>query len=148
MSTKKSKAATEIFSKILGYVSFGEMLNSIRLSEAISQKAFAKKLGISTSELCDLEKGRKFLSLQRATKFAKKLDDSPEVFIQYVIQDEILRAGLSCLVKILPNRKAAQDLAYESRIADGVQFTESQSHPLTVTENFQIHWSSSIKANC
>jgi transcriptional regulator with XRE-family HTH domain len=107
MSTKKSKSAKDVFNKILGHVSFGEMLHSLRASEETSQKAFAKKLGISTTELCDIEKGRKFISLQRAASFAKKLSDSPEVFIQYVIQDEILRAGLNCAVEILPNKNAA-----------------------------------------
>ena len=107
MSTRKSKSANEIFNKTLGHVSFGEMLHSLRLTEETSQKSFAKKLGISTTELCDIEKGRKFISLQRATSFAKKLNDSPEVFIQYVIQDEILRAGLNCEIKILPNKNAA-----------------------------------------
>jgi transcriptional regulator with XRE-family HTH domain len=107
MNTKKSKSASDIFKKVLGHVSFGEMIHSLRLTEEITQKAFAKKLGISTSELCDIEKGRKFISIQRATKFAKKLNDSPEVFIQYIIQDEILRAGLKCVIKILPNKSAA-----------------------------------------
>ena len=107
MSTKKSKSATEVFNKTLGHVTFGEMLHSLRLTEEISQKAFAKKLKISTSELCDIEKGRKFISIQRATRFAKKLHDSPEVFIQYVIQDEILKAGLNCEIKILPIKNAA-----------------------------------------
>lgn len=107
MSTRKSKSATEVFNKTIGHVTFGEMLHSLRLAEQISQKTFAKRLGISTSELCDIEKGRKFISLQRATSFAKKLQDSPEVFIQYVIQDEVLRAGLNCEIKILPSKNAA-----------------------------------------
>lgn len=107
MSTKKNKLATEVFKQILGHVSFGEMMNSIRLSEGLSQKTFAKRLEISTSELCDIEKGRKFVSIQRAALFAKRLKDSPEVFIQYVIQDEILRAGLNCGVTIHSSKKAS-----------------------------------------
>ena len=57
MSTKKNKLATEVFKQILGHVSFGEMMNSIRLSEGLSQKTFAKRVEISTSELFDIEKG-------------------------------------------------------------------------------------------
>ncbi len=107
MSIKKNRPASEVFSQILGHVSFGDMLTSIRLSEEISQKDFAKNLGISKSDLCDIEKGRKFVSIQRAAQFAKKLNDSPEVFIQYVIQDEILRAGLNCAIKIVPKKIAS-----------------------------------------
>jgi transcriptional regulator with XRE-family HTH domain len=107
MSTKKIKLASDFFKKILGHVSFGEMLHSLRMTEEISQKDFAKKLGISTTELCDIEKSRKFISIQRAVLFAKKLSDSPEVFIQYVVQDEILRAGLKFEIKILQPKKVA-----------------------------------------
>jgi transcriptional regulator with XRE-family HTH domain len=106
MNTKKTISAKNAFSETIGYIPFGEMIYSLRLTEEYSQKDFAKKLGISTSELCDIEKGRKFISIQRASIFAKKLNDSIEVFIQYVVQDEVIRAGLKCEVQILPKKSA------------------------------------------
>ncbi len=43
------------------------------LSEEMSQVEFAKQLGISRSHLCDIEKGRKSVSVARAARFAKIL---------------------------------------------------------------------------
>lgn len=86
---------------------FGEMLSSVRLSDDISQKDFAARLKISPQELCDIEKGRKYISVERAAKFATALGDSPEVFALAVIQDELFRAGLNCHVKLVTREEAA-----------------------------------------
>ncbi len=51
MKTSKSKKAKEVFETILGHVSFGEMLASLRECDDISHKDFAAKLGISKQEL-------------------------------------------------------------------------------------------------
>ena len=96
----KSKAAKKVLKDILGHVSFGEMLASIRACDEISQKDFAKLLGISKQELCDIEKARKFVSVERAIKFADLLGDSPEVFAKFILQDQLYRAGLNCKVSI------------------------------------------------
>jgi transcriptional regulator with XRE-family HTH domain len=103
----KTQKARDVLNKILGHISFGEMIHSLRLSEDISQKELAKKLKISPQELCDIEKGRKFISVERATKFAHLLGDSPEVFALYVIQDELYHAGLTCNIKIVSEENAA-----------------------------------------
>jgi DNA-binding XRE family transcriptional regulator len=103
MTTKK---ANEIFKNLYGHVTFGEMLNSMRHSEDLTQKDFAKKLNISQQDLCDIEKGRKNISIERAVQFAELLNDSPEVFAEYVIQDQLYRAGLNCKINIKPNEAA------------------------------------------
>lgn len=101
-----SRNANEVLKEILGNVTFGEMLSSLRECDEISQKDFAKTLGISKQELCDIERGRKFVSVERAIKFANALGDSPEVFVQFVLQDQIYRAGLNCKVTINPDEAA------------------------------------------
>ena len=92
--------AKDFFKELYGHVSFGEMLSSIRYSEGHSQKNFAKLLDISQQDLCDIEKGRKSVSVERAVRFAKLLKDSPEVFAKYVLQDQLIRAGLNCKIKL------------------------------------------------
>jgi transcriptional regulator with XRE-family HTH domain len=92
--------AKDYFKELYGYVSFGEMLSSIRYSENYSQKSFARLLEISQQDLCDIEKGRKSVSVERAVHFARLLNDSPEVFAEYVLQDQLVRAGLNCKVKL------------------------------------------------
>jgi transcriptional regulator with XRE-family HTH domain len=79
MTTKQRKSATLQFleHKAGGLLTLGRLLEAIRLGDDISQAAFARKLGISRSHLCDIEHGRKSVSLPRALKFAKTLGYPP-----------------------------------------------------------------------
>lgn len=81
-------------------MTLGSMLESIRLSDECPQKEFAKKMGISQSHLCDIEKGRKSVSPARAAQFAKALGYSESQFIRFAIQDELNRSGLKFNVLI------------------------------------------------
>lgn len=101
-----SKKARDVFKELYGHVSFGEMLSSTRYSDGLTQKDFAKKLKISQQDLCDIEKGRKNVSVERAVQFAELLNDSPEVFVEYVIQDQLYRVGLNCKIRVESNEAA------------------------------------------
>ena len=70
------------------------MLNAIRVTDEYTQIQYAKKLKISRQELCNIEKNRKIVSVERAVKFAKKLGYSPKVFAKYALQDQLDRAGI------------------------------------------------------
>jgi hypothetical protein len=45
-----------------GPLTFGRAVESVRKSEGLSKDACAKRLGVSKSHLCDVEKGRKTVS--------------------------------------------------------------------------------------
>ena len=62
-------------------LTLGGLLESIRMSEHMSQAEFSKKLRISPSHLCDIEKGRKVVSPERAARFAKFLGRSQQQFL-------------------------------------------------------------------
>ena len=81
-------------------LTLGGLLESIRLSDELSQSAFAKKLGISPSHLCDIEKGRKVISPERAARFAKILGRSREQFVRLSLQSLLDEAGLKMKVKV------------------------------------------------
>ena len=101
MSTKRKSSAMKFLEEVAGSAfSFGALLESLRLSEEISQIAFAKKLGISPSHLCDIEKGRKVVSAGRAAQFANLLDRSESQFVRLALQDEIERFGLKLKVSV------------------------------------------------
>jgi transcriptional regulator with XRE-family HTH domain len=70
------------------------------LGEELSQVEFAGQLGISKSHLCDIEKGRKLVSPERAAIFAKILQYSSEQFVRLALQDQVEKAGLKFKVKI------------------------------------------------
>ncbi len=59
-------------------------------------------LGISPANLCDIEKGRKGISLTKAAEIARVLGYPEEVLVGIVIADEIAAAGLDYRVQLIP----------------------------------------------
>jgi transcriptional regulator with XRE-family HTH domain len=101
MITKKKSATMKFLEKTAGRtLSMGGLLESLRLSEEMSQIAFAKKLKISPSHLCDIEKGRKAVSAARAANFAEALHRSQAQFVRLALQDEVQRSGLKLKVNV------------------------------------------------
>jgi len=93
MTTEKKYGRAEL-AKEYGPLTFGRALWSHRKCEEISQKDFAKMLGISPSSLCDLEKGRKLPSVNRAAKIANILDQPEKIWIRLALQDMLREADL------------------------------------------------------
>ncbi len=79
----------------LSEVTFAQMLANERLSEELTMAQFAKKLEISVSHLNDIEKGRKFVSPQRAALFATKLGYSETKYVRIALQDILNHSGLN-----------------------------------------------------
>ena len=101
MSIKIKSNTMKYLEQIAGRpLTLGGLLESIRLGEEMSQAAFARKLGISPSHLCDIEKGRKVVGPARAARFAKILGRSPEQFVRLSLQELIDEAGLKMRVNI------------------------------------------------
>lgn len=83
-----------------GSLTLGRAIESIRKSEDLSQDECAKKLGVSKSHLCDVEKGRKTVSPERAAKWARTLGYPESVLVRLAIQGELDAAGLRYRVEI------------------------------------------------
>ncbi len=83
-----------------GPLTFGKSLWAYRKCEEISQKDFAKMLGISISSLCDLEKERKIPSAERAARIAKLLQEPVIFWVQLALQDQIRKQGLDLKVSV------------------------------------------------
>ncbi len=64
------------------------------------QAVFAKRLGISAANLCDLEKGRKVPSLNRVVKIARKLGISEMLLVQVALQDLLKREKLKLTISV------------------------------------------------
>lgn len=99
-STKKSTAMKFLEDLSGGPLNLAEFLTSIRIGEEMSYKEFASKLGISRSHLCDIEKGRKAVSLDRAIEFAEILGYSKNQFARLALQTQVNNAGLRYKVRI------------------------------------------------
>lgn len=106
MSTKKSYDL-ENLNKKLGSITVGSFLRSWRESEEHKQQEFAKMLNMSSANLCDIEKGRKGVSPQKAAEIAKIIGYSPTVLIELALKEQLKDAGLSYEVTITPSSKKA-----------------------------------------
>ncbi len=102
-NTRPGVAADVFLEDLLGGpLTLRDLLVAIRQGEDLSQAAFARQLGISRSHLCDIEKGRKTVSPQRAARFARTLGYSAEQFVQLALQQEVDDAGLGMRVQLVP----------------------------------------------
>lgn len=101
MSTKKLiKYGTKELERDIGVLTIARLLVAHRLGEEMNQKEFAKFLGITSSSLCDMEKGRKIPSPTRAAKIAKKLGMYELSWIQMAIQDQLRKDKIYCKVRL------------------------------------------------
>jgi transcriptional regulator with XRE-family HTH domain len=105
MITKVKKPRNDTTLKKLEAISgetltLGSLLWAIRQGETLSQIEFAEMLGISKQYLCDVERGRRFVSPKMAAQYAKKLGYSVNQFVRLCLQDMINRDGIRLKVEV------------------------------------------------
>jgi antitoxin HigA-1 len=105
MTTKtpsKSKDSDEKFLEKLigGPLTLGAALSALRESEEESLAVFAERLSISRTHLSDIEHGRRSVSPERASRFAKALKQNEAQFVRLALQDQIRSAGLRLRVDV------------------------------------------------
>jgi transcriptional regulator with XRE-family HTH domain len=97
---KKSSAMKTLERIAGGPLTLGRAIESLRKSEELSQEECGRKLGISKSHLCDVEKGRKTVSAERAARWAHILGYPESVLVRLALQGELDAAGLKYRVEI------------------------------------------------
>jgi transcriptional regulator with XRE-family HTH domain len=101
MTINQSKEALDYLESLIGKrPTLGDYLLAIRQGEELSQVAFAKQLGISRQNLCDIEHNRRSISPKMAAQFADKLGYSNKQFVRLCLQDLLNRDGLCLSVDI------------------------------------------------
>jgi len=99
MTTKKFFGLEDL-ERRSGPMSVGRFIKAFREKDDVMQADYAKRLGISKANLCDIEKGRKLVSVVRAAKFAKILGVSEAVMVQLSLQDQLSDAKLKLKVQV------------------------------------------------
>lgn len=99
-SRKKTVDARSALEAMVGPLTFGSYLGAIREGQRTTLDAFAKKLGVSRANLCDIEKGRRSVSIERASKWAKLLGYSERQFVKLALQGELDAAGVKLKVDV------------------------------------------------
>jgi len=98
--TKSTEETLAFLDGLLGPATLGNTLNAIRLSDELTQREFSAKLEISTQHLSDIENERRWVSPEKAQKFAKKLGYLAEDFVQLALQDSLNRVGIDMEVSV------------------------------------------------
>ena len=97
-SKRPSKETAALEAILGGPLTLGMALESLRRGDEMSQAEFARKLGLTSQKLCDIEKGRRHVSPERAAQFARKLGHPIEVFVRLALQDQVNDGGLKLKV--------------------------------------------------
>ena len=85
--------------KKIGQMTFGSFVVSWRKSEELTQVEFARLLGISPANLCDIEKGRQLVSPKKAAEIAEAIGYSPTVLVELAINEHLAAEGINIKVK-------------------------------------------------
>ncbi len=99
MSTKRD-ALTVLERLAGGPLSFGRMIESLRFCDEINQTDLARRVGVSKAHLCDIEKGRRLVSPERAAKFARVMGYGVETFVAMALEDQLKKARLHLKVSL------------------------------------------------
>lgn len=103
MSTERRKAyGSKDLEKRLGKLTVGEFLHTWRTTEEMTLKEFGKLVGLSIANLCDIEKGRKGVSLEKAEQIAKAIGVPPALLVRLSIEESLQAAGLKYKVEVKP----------------------------------------------
>jgi transcriptional regulator with XRE-family HTH domain len=103
-----SKSSTmQFLEKITGGpLTFGRMLQSIRLGEEQTLDVFARKLEVSRTNLSDIEHGRRGVSVERAARWAELLGYSQTQFVRLALQAQLDQAGLDLHAQVTTARES------------------------------------------
>lgn len=102
MTTERRKSGLADLEKRLGKLTVGEFLHTWRTSEEMSLKDFGKRVRLSVANLCDIEKGRKGVSPEKAEQIAKAIGVPPALLVRLAIEQALRAAGLRYRVDIKP----------------------------------------------
>ena len=101
MTTRpKTTEAGAFLQRLAGPLTLGSLLEAIRLGEGWSQQEMGRRLRLSRAHLCDIEKGRRSVSPERAARFARVLGYSEPQFVQLALQGMVDHAGLRLRVAV------------------------------------------------
>ncbi len=98
MSTKVR--ALEFFKKEMGPMTFGMFLTAIRTNMNLSQTMLARRLKVSRSMICDIEKGRVAVSPALAVKIARAGKFPEELAVKYCLQDQLKCAKIHMHIEL------------------------------------------------
>ena len=92
--------AKGFFEREFGPLTFSKLARAARTSLDLTQTEMGKRLGISKSVVCDIEKGRREVSLRMAMKIADAGRISRKLAVKLCLQDKLNREKIKMTVDI------------------------------------------------
>ncbi len=100
MSIKRKTKARKFLEELRGHpLSFGKMIESLRVSDGLTQPELGKRMGVSRQFINNVEKGKPVRPVL-AAKFAIVMGYSIPMFITKAIEEELSREGIPLDVKL------------------------------------------------
>ena len=97
---KKSQGMQALEKLTGGPLTLGEFLWAIREGEGWSQTEIGRRLKVSRAHICDIEKGRRTISPERAARWAKTLGYPKTQMVRLALQAMVDSAKLKMRVEI------------------------------------------------
>ena len=99
--SKRNKKTLELLDDLAGGpLTFGEAVRAARDLNGISQAELARLLGVGRQSVCDIEKGRALVSVEKAARIAEALKHSKKLFVRLALQDQVAKAGLDLEITV------------------------------------------------
>ena len=99
MTTRRK--AIDLVKNEIGVITFGTFLKTARTSLNLTQAEMGKKLGVSKSVICDIEKTRQLVSPKLALKIAKKAKLSEKLAVKLCLQDQLNKDNIKMKIKLV-----------------------------------------------
>jgi transcriptional regulator with XRE-family HTH domain len=101
MPKEKKSVAMKYLEKLRGGpLTFGALVRSIRETDEHTLEDLAKRFGVSRHHLCDVEKGRRIVSAERAARWARTLGYPEALFVKLAMQAELDAAGIKLTISV------------------------------------------------
>jgi transcriptional regulator with XRE-family HTH domain len=100
MTTRFTTYSDELRRKY-GRLTFGRVMIAWRKCEEMTQAEFARMIGLSSANVCDIEQGRRIPSPSRARKIARKLGLPDKVLVAIALEDVLEREGMKFQVRLV-----------------------------------------------
>lgn len=85
---------TDVYESLTGPLSVRALLHAYRTTHELTLSQMEKRLGLSQGKLTKIESGKIKPTLKDAVKFAHKLKDDEEFYVEIWLRNEVREAGL------------------------------------------------------
>jgi transcriptional regulator with XRE-family HTH domain len=100
MRKKTNDLKDILYGRLKERISFAMEMRASRTLRDLTQEEMAKKLGVSKQYLSDIENKRRFVSVEKAAEYARKLKESERFYVMLALQDMINNCGLKYKVDV------------------------------------------------